>query len=76
MPQEKYEELVAQYPQAIYPAELEKIQRAYEVLNDPEERATYNFYRKHGTSIEKLLKKGVKCVEQQQLPQAEKLFVL
>lgn len=72
--QEKYDELVAQYPQAVYPAEFEKIQRAYEVLNNPEERERYNFYRKHGKSAEKLLKKGFKCVERGEIEQAEELF--
>jgi len=51
----KYIEMVKIYPPETHPEEFQKIRQAYETLRDPVKRKEYDFLRKFGSKIEKLM---------------------
>ncbi|SFQ99051.1 J domain-containing protein [Desulfoscipio geothermicus] len=51
----KYIEMVKMYPPETHPEEFQKIRQAYETLRDPVKRKEYDFLRKFGSKIEKLM---------------------
>jgi len=55
----KYIEMVKMYPPETHPEEFQKIRQAFETLRDPEKRKEYDFMRKFGSKIEKLLEKAL-----------------
>ncbi|THF77567.1 J domain-containing protein [Cohnella fermenti] len=69
-----YIRLVKQFPPEQHPEEFQQIRRAYETLRNPAKRKEYDFQRKYGGSISKLMDEAYDLMEDAQFDKAKALF--
>lgn len=69
-----YIRLVKQFTPEQHPEEFQQIRRAYETLRNPAKRKEYDFQRKYGGSISKLLDEAYDLMEDEQWDKAKALF--
>ncbi|WP_028309253.1 J domain-containing protein [Desulfitibacter alkalitolerans] len=71
---EKYIEGVKAFPPETHPEEFQKIRMAYETLKSPQKRSEYDFARKYGGKIDKIIDKGNYYLEKGQMDKALQCF--
>ncbi|MFB5760364.1 J domain-containing protein [Paenibacillus medicaginis] len=69
-----YIQLVKQFPPEQHPEQFQQIRRAYETVGNPVKRKEYDFQRKYGGSVTKLLDEAYEWLERESLGKAETLF--
>lgn len=69
-----YIQLVKQFPPEQHPEQFQQIRRAYETLRDPAKRKEYDFQRKYGDSLTKLMDEVYERMEREEYGKAEELL--
>ncbi|CAM4303322.1 DnaJ domain-containing protein [Paenibacillus alkaliterrae] len=69
-----YIQMVKQFPPEQHPEQFQVIRRAYDTLRDPVKRKEYDFQRKYGGSITKIMEEAFEWMEAENWDKAEKLF--
>lgn len=70
---QKYIASVKSFPPETHPEEFEQIRRAYETLRDPLKRREYDFTRKYGGKMDKMMEQIAKYVDSGHFTKAEDL---
>jgi curved DNA-binding protein CbpA len=71
---QSYIQSVKQFTPEHHPEEFQQIRRAYETLRDPIKRREYDFTRKYGDSVDKIMDEALEYMEKENWTKAEALF--